>query len=75
MLAVNELMDNARAKLANVKSEEIFLLRDFFKGNELNAISRSDKLLLDTLFLNYIKSNDLRIALIEKTSSGNREIK
>lgn len=48
---------------------EIFLLRDLFKGYEWNRISNSGRLLLGTLFLNYIKSNNVGIALIEKTSS------
>ena len=44
--------------------------RDLFKGYEWNRISRSDRLLLGTLFLNYIKTADIRVVPIEKTSSG-----
>lgn len=67
---VNELLDMARRKLTNLKTGEIFLVRDLFKGYEWNRISRSDRLLLGTLFLNYIKSNDIGVVPIEKTSSG-----
>ena len=40
------------------------------KGYEWNRISRSDRLLLGTLFLNYTKKNDIEAIPIEKTSSG-----
>ena len=70
MPTVNELLEIAINELKNLRSNEVFLLRDLFKGYEWNRISRSDRLLLGTLFLNYIKSNDVGIAPIEKTSSG-----
>ena len=70
MLTVNELLEIAINELKNLRSNEVFLLRDLFKGYEWNRISRSDRLLLGTLFLNYIKSNDVGIAPIGKTSSG-----
>ena len=67
---VNELLDNAKDELTNLLHGEIFLLRDLFKGYEWNRISRSDRLLLGTLFLNYIKTVDIGVVPIEKTSSG-----
>ena len=70
MPTVNELLDKAKAELSNLLPSEVFLLRDLFKGYEWNRISRSDRLLLGTLFLNYIKSEDIGVAPIEKTSSG-----
>ena len=70
MPIVNELLDKAKAEISNLLSGEVFLLRDLFKGYEWNRISRSDRLLFGTLFLNYIKSEDIGVAPIEKTSSG-----
>lgn len=67
---VNELLDMTKRELANLKSGEIFLVRDLFKGYEWNRISRSDRLLLGTLFLNYIKTDGIGVDPIEKTSSG-----
>lgn len=67
---VNELLDMTKRELANLKSGEIFLVRDLFKGYEWNRISRSDRLLLGTLFLNYIKNDNMGVTPIEKTSSG-----
>lgn len=75
MSTVNELLDIAKRELINLKSGEIFLVRDLFKGYEWNRISRSDRLLLGTLFLNNIKSNDMGVVPIEKTSSGQQRYK
>jgi len=54
---------------------EVFLLKDLFKGYEWNRISRSDRLLLGTLFLNYIRTTKIGIDAIEKTSSGQQMYK
>jgi len=81
VLNANELLEIAKEELKNLNYEEIFLVRDLFKGYEWNRISRSNRLLLGTLFINYIKSTDIGIIPIEKTSSGqqrymiNREFK
>ena len=73
MLTVNELLDVAKAELAYLLPGEVFLLRDLFKGYEWNRISRSNRLLLGTLFLNYIKNDDIVVVPIEKTSSGQQK--
>lgn len=70
MLNANELLEIAKEELKNLNSKEIFLVRDLFKGYEWNRISRSNRLLLGALFINYIKSTDIGIVPIEKTSSG-----
>ncbi|MDR7855923.1 single-stranded DNA-binding protein [Tissierella sp.] len=75
MLNANELLEIAKEELKNLNSEEIFLVRDLFKGYEWNRISRSNRLLLGTLFINYIKSTDIGIVPIEKTSSGQQRYK
>jgi hypothetical protein len=69
MPTVKALLDKAKAELSNLLSSEVFLLLDQFKGYEWNRISRSDRLLLGTLFLNYIKTDDIGVVPIEKTSS------
>ena len=70
MPTVNQLLDKAKAELLNLLSREVFLLRNLFKGCEWNRISRSDRLRLGTLFLNYIKTDDIVVVPIENTSSG-----
>lgn len=75
MPSVNELMEIGKSELSNILLEEVFLVRDLFKGYEWNRISRSDRLLLGTLFLNYIKTNNTGVIPIEKTSSGQQRYK
>ncbi|WP_333657130.1 DUF1413 domain-containing protein [Tissierella praeacuta] len=75
MLNANELLEVAKEELENLNYEEIFLVRDLFKGYDWNRISRSNRLLLGTLFLNYIKSTKTGIVPIEKTSSGQQRYK
>ena len=70
MPAANELLERALNETANLKSGEVFLIKDLFLGYEWNRISRSDRLLLGTLFLNYIKTHTSNVDILEKTSSG-----
>lgn len=67
---VNALLEIAMHEISRVNPGEIFLVRDLFKGYEWNRISRSDRLLLGTLFLNYINTANNEETPIEKTSSG-----
>jgi len=71
----NELLKMAISEISNINFGEIFLLRDLFKGYEWNRISRSDRLLLGTLFLNYINTANSEVTPIEKTSSGQQRYK
>ncbi|WP_097004048.1 single-stranded DNA-binding protein [Lacrimispora amygdalina] len=73
MINVNELLENAISETDNLRDGEIFLLKDLFKGYEWNRIPRNDRLLLGTLFLNYINSFDRKVRAIEKTSSGQQK--
>ena len=51
MATVNDLLFIAINETKKLNANEIFLVRDLFKGYEWNRISRSDRLLLGTLFL------------------------
>ena len=67
---VNNLLNIAIKETENLNQGEVFLVRDLFKGYEWNRISRSQRLLLGTLFLNYVNTSKKFIQAIEKTSSG-----
>lgn len=54
MPEANLLLERAINETANLKPGEVFLVKDLFRGYEWNRISRSERLLLETLFLNYI---------------------
>lgn len=75
MAIANDLLDRAIEETKQLHSNEIFLVRDLFKGYKWNRISRSDRLLLGTLFLNYVHTAGTRLEPIEKTSSGQQKYK
>ncbi|HEL0669536.1 TPA: single-stranded DNA-binding protein [Streptococcus equi subsp. zooepidemicus] len=70
---VNFLLEVAIKETINLKVNEVFLLRELFKGYEWNRIERKYRLLLGTLFLNYVKSENHNIKILEKTSSGQQK--
>lgn len=73
MSDINVLLEMALNETANLSNGEVFLLRDLFKGYEWNRISRSNRLLLGTLFLNKISSENHEIVANEKSSSGQQK--
>lgn len=73
MSDINALLEKAINETAKLNDGEVFLLRDLFKGYEWNRISRSNRLLLGTLFLNKISSENLEISASTKTSSGQQK--
>ena len=74
MSDINSLLETAIKETDSLYDGEIFLLRDLFKGYEWNRISRSTRLLLGTLFLNKITSENLEIEASAKTSSGQQDV-
>ena len=75
MQNVNELLSMAIKETENLNMNEIFLVKDLFKGYEWNRIVRCDRLLLGTLFLNYAKQDSNIIIPIEKNKSGQQRHK
>ena len=68
---VNDLLEEAIIETKNLKKDEIFLVKELFKGYIWNRIPRNDRLLLGTLFLNQVnKMEGKDIIAIEKTSSN-----
>mgnify|MGYP000884028619 FL=1 len=75
MSNANDLLVQAIEETKYLNTNEIFLVRDLFKGYEWNRISISDRLLLGTLFLNYVHTSGTHLEPIEKTSSGQQKYK
>ena len=75
VLNANELLESAKEELKNLNSEEILLVRDLFKGYDWKRISKSNRLLLDTLFLNYIKSTDIGLLLLKRHHQDSKDIR
>lgn len=68
-MEVNELLNIAICELENLNKGEIFLVKDLFKGYFWNRLKVSERILLGTLFLNYIKTHKDVVEIYEKTSS------
>ncbi|MGN9119566.1 single-stranded DNA-binding protein [Turicibacter bilis] len=75
MIDVNELLEEAIRETENLNEDEVFLVKDLFKGYVWNRIPRKDRLLLGTLFLNYVNMMEGSIKAIEKTSSNQQRYK
>lgn len=55
-MTANELLLEAKEELKKVRSGESFIVKDLFQGIRWNRFPRSERLLLGTLFLNYVKT-------------------
>ena len=66
---VNDLLSKAINETARLNKGETFIVRDLFKGYEWNRISRGDRLLIGTLFLNYVNREHVNVDPMEKSSS------
>lgn len=75
MSDVNELLEEAIIETDNLNEGEVFLVKDLFKGYVWNRIPRKNRLLLGTLFLNWVNKMDSNIKAIEKTSSNQQQYK
>ncbi|MEG0774268.1 single-stranded DNA-binding protein [Clostridium sp.] len=75
MTITNDLLSYAIEQTKNLNAGEVFLVKDLFKGYEWNRIPLRDRLLLGTLFLNYVNNAEERIKAIEKTSSNQQKYK
>ncbi len=72
---VNELLEEAIKETENLNDGEVFLVKDLFKGYVWNRIAVKDRLLLGTLFLNYVNKSLGGLAAVEKTSSHQQRYK
>ena len=75
MVTANDLLVRAIEETKHLHTNETFLVRDLFKGYEWNRISKSNRLLLGTLFLNYVHTSVTHLEPIEKTSYGQQKYK
>jgi Domain of unknown function (DUF1413) len=75
MVDVNDLLDQAVNETESLEDGEIFLVKDLFKGYIWNRIAVKDRLLLGTLFLNYVQKKKSSLIPVEKTSSHQQRYK
>ena len=72
-ITVNELLEEAVRELDKLDSGETFILRDLFQGIRWNKIPKNERLLLGTLFLNYVKTKKTNIELDGKNGSNQQK--
>ena len=71
MATANDLLAWAIEETKHLHTNEIFLVRDLFKGYEWNKIARADRLRLGVLFLSWVQSEGKELIKIDdKTHSG-----
>lgn len=66
MFNVNDLLTNTQNGINNINVGEMFLIKELFKGYEWKRIKIRDRLLLGTLFLNYVNTNSDKIIPLQK---------
>lgn len=69
-MTAQEMFDKAIQELDCLEKGDMFIVKDLFKGYIWNKQERSERLLLGSLFLNYVKQNLETFKLLEKNSSG-----
>ena len=67
---LNTLLKNAVNETKNLSEGEIFLVKDLFKGYLWNRIPKGDRLMLGSMFLSHIGTQDCKVAVANKGASG-----
>ena len=67
---LNTLLKNAVGETNKLKEGENFLVKDLFKGYLWNRIPKGDRLILGSMFLSYIGTNDCKVTVTDKGASG-----
>jgi len=70
MQDLKTLLETALSETKNLEEGESFLVKDLFKGYLWNRIPRGDRLLLGSMFLSYVGSQDCHISVLNKGASG-----
>ncbi len=74
-LTANDLLAKAKEELKHVLPGESFIVKDLFQGLEWNRYRRNERLLLGTLFLNYIKTERTDIIPDGKNGANQQKYK
>ena len=72
-ITANDLLKEAIRELDKVHSGDTFIVKDLFQGIRWNKFPRNERLLLGTLFLNYIKTERADITPNGKNGSNQQK--
>lgn len=72
-ITANDLLREAIQELDKVHSGDTFIVKDLFQGIRWNRFPRNERLLLGTVFLNYIKTERADITPNGKNGSNQQK--
>lgn len=72
-LTANDLLQEAKEHLEQLRSGEVFIVKDLFLGYRWNRFPRNERLLLGTLFLNYIKTEQTERIVTDGKNGSNQQ--
>lgn len=73
---MNPLLDIAISELDNIKSGEVFLLKDLFMGYKWNRLSIAVRTNIGILFISEVRDNpSLNLTILTKTASFHQKYK
>ncbi len=67
---INEILAYAIKEVSHIHKNEVFTLKDLFKGYEWNRINQGDRRKLGTLFLNFAEAQTYII--IKENNKGQK---
>lgn len=71
---MNPLLNSAISELDNIKSGEIFLLKDLFMGYKWNRLSIAVRTNIGILFISQIRDDpSLNLTILTKTASNHQK--
>lgn len=71
---MNPLLNSAISELDNIKSGEIFLLKDLFMGYKWNRLSKAVRTNTGILFISQVRDNpSLNLTIVAKTASNHQK--
>ena len=73
MAVVEELLSRAIEETSELYEDEVFLVRDLFKGYEWKRLRRNEKMRLGAMFFNYVQTTGAYLQPLDKTSLGQQK--
>ncbi|MBU3174583.1 single-stranded DNA-binding protein [Clostridium estertheticum] len=73
---MNSLLNIAISELDNIKSGEVFLLKDLYMGYKWNRLGQVERTNIGILFISEVRDNpSLNLTILPKTASNHQKYK
>ena len=74
MLSINDHLQMCLGEMQKIKTGEVFMLRDLWKGYEWNRLPKPDRLMLGRFFYDTVtKQNPCQVEVLEKSTSNQQQ--